>query len=318
MLLSLFPPIAAYAAWLAICEACLLWNMHQTYRRAGGGLRGAVLSSVWLCFSPLFLEFWVGQFTFFLGTLLFYATLALEEGHWQSAQRLWLLSVLWKPASLLWAPIWLHNRRFWRGLAAAGLLLVVDQATYFALVPGDWQLFSGTNFQSTPTWHAGNIGLSALIYQFTGNSPTYTWMRWMCTAVLLVPLLLLTVRPIRPERAALEYRLRASLWTLLYFLLYKDVWEHHLTLLLPFLILALLRAPSPLLWILTLSFLLPSPFVLYDLPRLGVNVDPQPYWSFGASVVQHAWRVVPLVILYGTWLYEAFRTRPELRSIPVS
>jgi hypothetical protein len=84
------------------------------------------------------------------------------------------------------------------------------------------------------------------------------------------------------------------------------VWEHHLTLLLPFLVLGLWRAPSRLLGLLVLLLALPSPFALYDVRGLGFNVDPQPYFGPAISLQHHSWRVVPLLLLYGYWLRKAW------------
>jgi hypothetical protein len=307
-LLTLAPPTVAYALWLAVCELCLLQNVRLTYQRAGRGVRGARLGAVWLIFCPYFLELWIGQFTFVLGSLLFWTVLACETGRGKAAQGWWIASVLWKPASLLWAPIWLRERRWWPGLLLCGLLLA-GNLFYFRFFPADWPLFLETNFQSMPTWHAGNVGLSGLVYHFTGPSALFHAVRVSLSLALVLPALWITLRPLPRERRP-PFWLLASLWTCLYFLVYKDVWEHHLTLLLPFLVLALWRSPTPLLIGLVILLALPSPFVLYDPPGLGFNVDPQPFFSSRTSLLHHSWRVVPLLALYGLWLKQACRRGP--------
>jgi hypothetical protein len=328
-LLSLVPPATAYSLWLAVCELCLLYNTRETYRRSGAGLRGALLASLWLVFTPFFLELWVGQFTFLLGSLLFWSVLAIQDGRHHAAQGWWIISVLWKPASLLWIPLWLRERRHWAGLALCGLL-VLGNLLYFLFFPQDWAVFREANVHPLPTWHAGNIGLSGLIYHFTGKGPLFQPVRLFLTAALIAPVLWITLWPrpgagarvkegdpgrptptdagprLNPEPA--PFWLLAALWTSLYFLVYKDVWEHHLTMLLPFLVLGLWHAPSRLLLVLVVLLALPSPFFFYDVPRLGFNVDPQPYFSPAVSLLHHSWRVVPLLLLYGHWLALAWET----------
>lgn len=303
-LLTRVAPPTAYALWLGLCELCLLHNLRLTWRRAGGGRRGAGLALAWLGFSPFFVELWMGQFTFLLGSLLFWSVLAWEERRAPAAQGWWLVSVLYKPAGLLWAPLWLREGRF-ALLGLCGALLLAN-LVYFLCFPADWPLFWETNVSPLPTWHAGNVGLSGLLYHFTASGPLFRPLRTGLSLLLLAPLLWVTFH--RPQ--APFWRL-AALWTCLYFLVYKDVWEHHLTLLLPFLVLGLARAPTPLLVGLTALLALPSPFFFYDLPHLGYNVDPQPLFSPAVSLLHHAWRVLPLLVLYGHWLVQTVRGEEE-------
>lgn len=134
-LLTLVPPAVAYALWLGVCEVVLLTNVRVTYTRTGKGLRGALLAALWLVFTPYFLELWVGQFTFLLGSMLFWSVLAYQKGRGKTAQGWWIASVLWKPASLLWVPVWLRERRFWPGLLLCGLLLL-GNLVYFRGLAG--------------------------------------------------------------------------------------------------------------------------------------------------------------------------------------
>lgn len=311
-LLTLVPPAVAYALWLGLCELCLIQNARATYQRSGGGERGAWLCLLWFAFSPYFLELWVGQFTFLLGSLLFWSTLALRDGRMRTAQAWWTASVLWKPASLLWVPIWIRERRAWPGLTACGVLVLAN-LIYFGFFPGDWAVFVDTNLHPLPSWHAGNVGLSGLIYHFTGEA-SFVPVRLVLSVILVLPALWVTLR--RPlHEGGKGFWLLPALWTCLYFLVYKDVWEHHLTLLLPFLILGLWHSPSRLLVAVAVLLALPSPFVFYDLPSLGFTQDPQPYFRPAVSLLHHSWRVVPVLLVYGLWLWEAGRASriPRIR-----
>jgi hypothetical protein len=200
-LLTLVPPAAAYALWLGLCELCLLYNVSITHRRCGGGTRGALLAALWLLFAPYFLELWVGQFTFLLGCMLFWSVLAWEDGRRRAAQGWWMAAVLWKPAPLLWLPMWVRDRRRWRGVAFLVTALAA-QFLYFRFFPADWSAFARENLAPLPAWHAGNVGLTGLIYQLCGPTAAFSIVRWIATAALLVPALWVTFRPPRRPHAA--------------------------------------------------------------------------------------------------------------------
>jgi hypothetical protein len=308
-LLTLAPPTLSYSLWLAFCELCLIRNIGLTNQLAGGGLRAAKLGFVWLAFTPFFLELWMGQFTFLLGSLLFWSILAYESGREGAARRWWIVSVLWKPASLLWLPIWLREKHHWKAVAFCFLALLANGA-YFLVFRSDWPLFKETNLDSTPTWHAGNLGLSALIYSFTGKGPVYAITRMAVTGLLLAPAVWCTFRARRTPVWQL-----GALWTCAYFLIYKDVWEHHLTLLLPFLVLSILRAPSRITTWVVVLLALPSPFVFYDVPGIGFNIDPQPLFSPEVSLLHHSWRVLPLLALYLHWVASIVRAERKAPAI---
>jgi len=321
-LFTLAPPTVSYALWLGINELCLLHNARLTWRRSGGGSRGAWLCAVWLTFTPLFAHMWQGQFTLLLGSMLFWSVLALEDGQWRRAQAWWIASVLWKPAAVFWLPLWVRDRRFWPGVGLTGALLLAN-GLYFWCFPRDYALFSLMNLEIASLFVASNIGLSALIHDLTRSGALYAVARQVVTGILLVPALWVTFYPLfrsarqpnRPGQAAETPSdagappvwLLAALWTALFFLVYKEVWEQHLVMLLPFLVLGLWRAPSRLQTALVVLLALPSPFVFYDVPGLAPGVDPQPYFSRAVSLVHHSWRVVPLLVLYGHWLWLAWR-----------
>lgn len=115
-----------------------------------------------------------------------------------------------------------------------------------------------------------------------------------------------------------------------YLLTYKDVWEHHFVLLLPPLVLLALRKTSRWLWLPPFVVCaLPSLFAFYDLPHLGYNEEPQPYWSHAVSLIQHGWKpLAPLWLMggllamslretnIGAWLGEqGARLRPARRMV---
>ncbi|MDQ2688060.1 MAG: DUF2029 domain-containing protein, partial [Armatimonadota bacterium] len=293
--LSLLPAISSYALWLILCELALLRNIRLTWERAPDTRTGLVCAAMWLLFTPYFLELYVGQFTFLTASLVFWAWLAWQEGG-RREQRLgdgfWAVAVWLKMMPLLFLPLVLLRGR-WKAALAVPLLLVLGSGLYFARFPADWTVFADTNLSALPTFHAGNQGLMALLYAAVGEQAhAYRVARWGVLALVALALAWLIGRAWRaaPDAERSLLHLYAAL-SAAYLLTYKDVWEHHFVLLLPPLVLLALRKESRWLWLPPFVVCaLPSLFVLYDLPHLGYNEEPQPYWNHAVSLIQHGWK----------------------------
>jgi hypothetical protein len=325
------------------------------------------LTALWLLFSPYYLELYVGQFTFITASLVFWAYLGWQRcsprrhGDTERLQGLpttrdsypllsvspclrgefkadlfWAAAVWLKMMPLLYLPIALLRGR-WKSAAATVAVLGVTSWVYFQRFPGDWKVFTDTNADPRPTWHAGNQGLMALLYALSGEHVgVYLQYRLVALAVVGMLLLWLTYRAWQAERqpAQASPTLQHSSTPLLhlyalasaaYLLLYKDVWEHHYVLLLPPLVLLALRRESPWVWLPPfLVSALPTLFALYDVPGLGYNEDPQHYWLPTVSLLHHAWKPVAPLWLAGALGVQAFRlagrhhgdteTRREMRG----
>ena len=75
--LNLLEPWPAYWAWVAFNEVLLVVNIALTWRWAKNKRLGTVGCTMWLLFTPLYLEFYLGQFSFLMATLFFWMVLAL-------------------------------------------------------------------------------------------------------------------------------------------------------------------------------------------------------------------------------------------------
>ncbi|MGV3719791.1 MAG: cysteine peptidase family C39 domain-containing protein [Actinomycetota bacterium] len=329
------------------------------------------LAALWLLFSPYYLELYVGQFTFITASLVFWAYLSWSSrtanpDQLQSTSRshprpsassagksplsrlfacfagkslgdlAWAAAVLLKMMPLLFLPIALIRGR-WKSAVATMAVLVVSSWVYFQRFPADWRIFTDTNADPVPTWHAGNQGLMALLYALSGERVA-VYLVYRNIAMVLVgallawlmyrawkgsgfrvqgsggagatdgsvagsPLLHYSTTPLLLLYAALSAG---------YLLCYKDVWEHHYVLLLPPLVLLALRRESPWLWLPPfLVSALPTLFALYDVPGIGYNEDPQRYWVPSVSLLHHAWKpVAPLWLTLGIAL-SAWRSSRE-------
>ena len=169
--LSLLPALTALGVWLVLCEWTLLRNIRLTFEHAPDRATGYVAASLWLLFSPYYLELYAGQFTFVAASLVFWAFLAWSPRAKSAPSRLsaWLgdgaftLGVWLKLMPLVFLPVALLRGRLWSALSAVGILLLTSWL-YFAHWPSDWVTFLAINAAPLPTWHAGNQGLMALAF----------------------------------------------------------------------------------------------------------------------------------------------------------
>ncbi len=343
--LALLPSIRAYALWLVLLEMALVRNIRLTLQAGPDRVRTRGAAAMWLLFSPLYLELFVGQFTFLTGSLVFWAYLAWREKSGEpraSGDLFWSAAVLLKMMPLVFLPIALLRGRA-RAAALTLALLLGTSALYFLAHPSDWLLFAATNAAPSPQVHAGNMGLMALLFRLANHSlPLYHLCRSLVLLTLALAAGLLTYRAIQavkearvapdaPE-AAEEFEVRL-LWlyaglTCIFLLGYQDVWEHHYTLLLgPFVLLAL-RGEKRWLWLPAyMVAALPTLFVFYDVPALVFNADPEPLWTGATSLLHHLQKpLAPLWLLFGLVVLSLKRSslrletslHPVCREAPIS
>ncbi len=163
-LFNLVPPIWAYRLWVASVEATLLLCAALTWRLIPDPNRRARLTAMWLCYSPFYLELYMGQFSFVQGALVFIMLLlALHDRLDTWFDLTWTVSVLWKQNTALLAPLMARLGR-WRALALTALAVMLTCGPYFALYPGSLRAF-GRNFSGEPPWfQLGNMGLRQLAF----------------------------------------------------------------------------------------------------------------------------------------------------------
>jgi hypothetical protein len=199
------------------------------------------------------------------------------------------------------------------------LFVLVCSLPYFMLVPGSFEAFAAnlTEGMKVPSL-AGNQGFAALI----GISVLRLGGYWpgsifevnaqldALNSVLLLPTML-TVIVIGLIGLVLTLKLERSsfldlclLWMLIYFLLYKHVWEHQYVMVLPVFIFLFLAHEqerfhfSPVLWGSYAVVALPTLFALVD--QQPVVADPEYYWSTAESLLVHAPKPLALVALFAT------------------
>jgi hypothetical protein len=257
--------------------------------------------AAWLLFTPLYLEFWMGQFTLVTASLLMWCVLAWEAGRRSAAALLWGAASLLKLLGFALVP-WLVRRR--QSLAwGVAVALLGWNAWWFALHPESWRAFSTQNFGlqliDLYEFHAGNLGLQALLFHvcLLFGVPSVEAWRWVALAL---PVLFGGLAVWVMWRSA-SPRTGVVLALLLLPLTFKHVWEHHYVALLP--VLTLLwgeRATSLrqrcLLVVCFVLLALPTPFGLQP-GTPGTN--PELLWGAEFRLLHHACKPLAALALFG-------------------
>lgn len=312
---ALLPPLTGYLAYLLLSELFLAANLWLTWKWATPGTRRSLALCMWLVPTPLYLELYMGQVSLWAASLLFWLCYLLERGTPRGAALAWAGAVLVKPNALLLLPAFLRQRQ-WLPLGICGLAVLCTSLPHFLLHPGSWAAFGGANLGGTQAagtlTHAGNLGLWAMLVSAAAKAAGLSLSSlsglsdlpgWGQGLVLLGPAGVVVVSLWATLRGGDgDPLLPHTLWLSVFFLIYKDVWEHHYVFLLPVLVVLYLRRPNP--WLLAGFALvaLPTPLFLLDVyPGTKGAIDPERAWSLWTSLSYRSTKLIPAI---GLWLWQ--------------
>ena len=201
--LSFFSPLTAYKLWVVAIELTLLGCVYLTWRLTRDPDRFAPLACLWLCFSPFYLELFMGQFSLVQGALVFGMLLlsltpqlpspdddkavirrggprlasppplkrkkTLQEsgtgGEATLFDALWLVSVLWKINTVIFIPALVRLRRY-RALGVTTSVVLLTSIPYFLIFPAHARDFWANNFGNTLAAHElGNLGFRQFVFE---------------------------------------------------------------------------------------------------------------------------------------------------------
>lgn len=314
-------PETAYWAWVGVLEAVLLLGGLFVLGRAPPRLR-APLAWVAALFTPFYLEVFLAQFSFLMGALVAVTAYALDRvgadrAAAGRATAAWTAALLVKTNAFLLAMLVAAQARL-RMLLLAGGTVVVLNVPYFLIEPGSWPEAQENLGKITDPalTDAGALGLQSLVSLLAEPD---AWVHYPESWRLGVSLALMTLIGL-PVLVAVWRRPDPIVGALalmsLHFVIYPDVWEHHYSLLLPLLALAIvLRAQLARgLLVCAAALALPTPYALLewvsrDDPAYDpIAFDAQPPWPDAAVVGYHAWKVVPVLAILALsvrWLWSA-------------
>lgn len=308
-------PWPAYWAWVLINEILLVVCIILTVRlkRVYGSLAIAV-SAFWFLYSPLYIELYMGQFCF---TMAFFIFLILHpylkdrvyrEGASYSRESSvsWVLSIMLKSFTAIYTLTFLRIGK--KKLVLAGIgAAVVTSIPYFVLHPEDLRWFFLLNFRPLPSHVTGGcFGFNGFLREtfnhilpflktdlvqigFFDVAPRNLPLLFSLAAIVIVTLLI-TIRQKQIDPVA-----NITLWTLTFFLVFKDIWEYHYVMLIPLFIAYYLRTRSKILLVLFVLLAMPTPFCLYDVPT---SDNPQTFWSAPLCIVHHSFKALPTFLFY--------------------
>lgn len=274
LVLNFLEPVASYKAWILFNELLIVIGIYLTAKRAKNSQTAFFVIIAWLAFYPIHIEYYMGQFSLFMGFLLFFTGMNLIRGRENKSVLWWGFSIFLKVYSIPFALYWFFRRKFQLPLFFI-FALVLSSLFYFSIFPSDFNLFyergiSGRLFsiekkppikikgsisakdespalKKPPELYWGSMGvqrgvlaLARLFYlkqDQGGNFLTPYWAHYVLFLTMLFPLPFMVLAARDKNKNPIVI---LALFSLGWFFWYFDTWEHHYTLLLP--LLALLIA----------------------------------------------------------------------------
>jgi len=302
IIFNIFPPIIAYWIWVVLILILIWYTCWLTFRICKSLDKprwvAYIAIGMWLCFSPIYLELYMGQTTLFVGLLTFFSFYAEYKKKEKSGIILWTLGSLVKYMPYLLTPAILCSGRTRKVIynILLSILAVISFGLVFFIYFLNYNLDAAGNLFT----HNGNFDLKNLIYLF-GRIFTQD-DNWFLNNNRLVNIILISSFfgiSILATIYTKDYLIAASLFACSYFLAFSGIWEHHFTFIFPFLIILWIRDDNRKLWFLIFVLLaLPTPFYFFDLFNL---------WDFPFSLLYRSSKTIPILILFIFLLIKAYK-----------
>jgi len=310
-------PKVAYWIWVAIIELVLGLCIWGTRRITRDGSLFAYLAAMWLMYTPFYIEQYMGQLTFAMAAMSFAFAVMHLRGRALASDAWWWASVVIKHLTVLYVPILVRLRKY-RTIAIAVLLLLLTSVPYFLLRSHGTGQFGNDNFSLNLDPYAGNMGAVAffmvlkqrffpLASQAFGHLGPIRLSLTRLGVALVMGVPALASLWVTFRRKPFDFLESFALWTLVYFFVFREVWEYHYVLLMPVFVLLYARTRARVLWFIYALAALPTLFVFYDVP--GANpAEAWQAWSALEHVVNHGFKLVPVVWLF-VWVAAGYLRR---------
>jgi alpha-1,2-mannosyltransferase len=312
-------PWTAYWIWALIVESLLAWCIVLTRRAVRDDWLFAMLAAMWLMYTPFYMEQYMGQLSFVMGAMIFAMVIAHARGQVRRFDWLWIATVIIKHMTILFVPIMVRLRRY-RTVALAFVLLALTAVPYLIFRNSGVGDFTHDNFDLTLYPYSGNLGALALVMVlkerlfpmasqigFQLGPVRMTITRMLVLGTMALPTLAALWATFR--RRPFDLIESVSLWTMVYFFVFREIWEYHFVLLMPLFVLLYAKTRARVLWWIYALAAAPTLFVLYDVP--GAR-SPEVQWTTLEHIANHAFKIVPLVWLF-VWVAWGFYRRHVTR-----
>ena len=299
---NIFPPLIAYWLWVVIILVLIWYTCWLTLRICNNLNKpkwiAYVAIGMWLCFSPIYLELYMGQTTLFVGLLTFFSFYAESKNREREGAILWTLGSLVKYMPYLLTPAILCSGRTRKVIY--NILLSILAIVSFGFVFFIYFLDYNIDATSGLFTHNGNFDFKSLLY-IIGNSFTQN-DSWFLNNNRLINIILISTFFGLSTLATIytkDYLVAVSLFACSYFLAFSGIWEHHFTFILPFLIILWIRDENRKFWFLIFLLLaLPTPFYFFEIFNL---------WDFPFSLLYRSSKTLPMLILFLLLLIRAYK-----------
>lgn len=229
----------------------------------------------------------------------------------------WIISVLVKNFTALYSlPLIRMGRK--KLVLAGAIVAAVTSIPYFVWQPNDFNWFLRLNFQPLPSNITGGaLGFNPLLMDITDRLiPIFSLERLdlglfdiaymsMPAVCILLAIILITIL-LTARKKPVDPLSSITLWTLTFFLVFKDIWEYHYVMLIPLFIGFYLKTRSNYLLVLFFLLAVPTPFYLFDIPG---STNPQELWTTPQSLLQHSFKALP------TFLFYVWVAKREIRDL---
>jgi hypothetical protein len=247
----------------------------------------------------------MGQFTFITSALAFIAVFLLMRNRPFLSGLSWIASILIKHFTILLIPMLFRFRRI-KTILLGLIALAAVSVPYFYFKDVGWDSFLHTNFQPHLNVFHGNYGVLAFVMVLKDwliPNPSYVLLEIAGFELTITRILILGVMAISTllalqatfGRKNLDPIEAFAIWTILYFFVYKEVWEYHFVALMPVMVLLYIATQNRFVLLSYLWLAIPTPAVFYDIPS---EANPDLVWPIYIQIVHHGFKVAPLVLLF--------------------
>ena len=313
VIINLASPIFAYWLWIGIVIISIWLASLRTLFFANTLQRpyweARIAMAMWFMFTPIYIELYLGQVTLFAAILLFFAlTTPSFVGNRQTR---WTMTIFWISSSLTkLIPYFIAPVLVGAGRVRSVLVAIIVTIVAIVAVPAgleSLQFFLGFNTARNYyiATYPGSHSLKMLILILIGEpSGDFSGITILLIGIFFVLASVATFYS-RDVWAC------SGLFLITYFFIMTDVWEHHYTIILPFLVLAWIRCRPednarwvPIVLIILMS--LPMMPIIEFLSGMGPSVHPL-FWNPIWQIIYHSSKVVPALIFYGWLMLTAVR-----------
>ena len=301
ILFNLFPPVMAYWIWIILLFALIWYACWITFKICSSLNKPKWVSYIavgmWLCFSPIYLELYMGQTTLFVGILTFLSFYLEMKNKEKYSTFFWILGSIVKFIPYVLIPSILSSGRTRKVLynVLITILVILSFGVIYFFFFLDYNLETTGKFYD----HNGSFDLKNIIY-IIGNlfAPDDNWFLNFNRLINIIMLSTFFGLSTFATIYSRDYLVSLSLFACSFYLAFSGIWEHHYTFLLPFLVILWIREDNRYKWLLIFLLLaIPTPFYLLD----SLNL-----WNFPFSLLYKCSKCIPTLLFFVLLMKEAY------------